>query len=165
MNQSYVELNYLIWRSQAYNKYLTLAFSLQLFPRRTNWELSISLSSTTRTWTQVLQVKQPQVWPAWPPWSQAAHELWRKIWYEHSHQVGRRVLERRRVKSVVPHIFPWESLQLLIHLGLGVELRISGIQLASKPSGSYSCAECKILKLRLMSFHEPLGECLIPACF
>lgn len=67
MKQSYVELNYLIWSSQACDKYLTLAFSLQLFPRRTSWELSISLSSTTHTWTQVRQVKQPQVRPAWSP--------------------------------------------------------------------------------------------------
>lgn len=134
MKQSYVELNYLIWSSQACDKYLTLAFSLQLFPRRTSWELSISLSSTTHTWTQVRQVKQPRVRPAWPPWPRAAHELRRKIWYEHSHGVGRSVLERKRVKSVASHIFPRESLQLLIHLGLGGELRISGIQLASQPN-------------------------------
>lgn len=147
------------------DKYLTLAFSFQLFPRRTSWELSISLSSTTCTWTQVLQVKQPRIRPACFPWPQAAHELWRKIWYEHSHRVGRSILERKWVKSVALYIFPWESLQLLIHLGLGVELRISGIQLASQPSGSYSCAERNILKLWLMSFHEPLGACHLPACF
>lgn len=102
MKQSYVELNYLIWSSQACDKYLTLAFSLQLFPRRMSWELSISLSFTTHTWTQVRQVKQPRVRPACPPWPRAAHELRRKIWYEHSHGVGRSVLERKRVKS---HIF------------------------------------------------------------
>lgn len=50
-------------------------------------------------------------------------------------RVGRGVLERKRVKSVATHIFPHESLQRLIHLGLGLELRIRGIQLASQVSG------------------------------
>lgn len=107
--------------------------------------------------TQVLQMKQPLAWTALPTWSWTYPTQWREIWYEHPHGVGRRVLERKRVKSVATHIFPCESLQRLIHLGLGLELRISGIQLASQPSGvagSYSCAERNILKLWFVSFHE-----------
>lgn len=168
MRQSYVELNYLIWKSQAYDKCLTLAFSLQLFHCRKSWESSVSLSSTTLIWKHKFCRRGSRWCSLLCPPDLARFTNWEGRSGMSNHTEWGEAFWKGNELRVQCHVF----LSMRIFAAsypsgprFGAENSWDPIGFSMEQSGSYSCAERNILKLWSVSFHEPLRACHLPACF